>query len=357
MGQSVLRVARSLMSRRKFTAAIQRLESRSEIFEGDFEYYLLLGVAYLYLGDPGTARSYFDQARRFRNMNTELLLGQAALLLQRGEVGRAVSYYIDILENDPQNKVAKNALEFIRVNNDTIETTIRRWVDTGKIERFYPPLAFNKNKVFAVVLPLIFGALVVLFVMKVLPVLTAPGSVFGQVAEASSVEVRHYVLTDDEIRTARKAAKKMLSEGKYAEAMVEVNRLLNSNALEIIKGEAREIKRMCYPAAVMFETAGTSYSYEDVVKDPLLYEGCYVVWSGRIIEKGISDGVWHGALSVATSASSVGGVVEVKFDVVPRIDIERDASVLGRVSVERGRLALDKCNVHQSLKGQLETPN
>lgn len=355
MAQSVLRTARSLMRRRKFTVAIQRLESRAEIFEGDFEYYLLLGIANLYIGDTGAAKSFFDQARRIHNMNTELLLGQAALLLQRGEVGRAVSYYTDILDNDPRNKVAKRALEFIRVNNDSV-AAIRRWVDTRKIERFYPPLGFNTDKVWAVVIPLAAGVLAALFVMKVLPVLTAPGGPWGTMAEATSVEARHYVLTDSEIRTARKAAKKALTEGHYSEAAVEANRLLNSNALEIVKVEARDVKRACYPKPPMFETAGTSYSYMEVAADPLLYDGCYVIWSGHITKQGIEGGVWRGLLSVATGESSVGGVATVLFDAVPKIDMEREASVLGRISVVNNTLVLDKCKAHQSLKDKLEVP-
>lgn len=349
-------MARSLMSRRKFTQAIQRLESRSEIFEGDFEYFLLMGISYLYIGDTGAARSYFDRARRIRSINTELLLGQAVLFLQRGEVARAVPYYTDVLDNDPQNKVAKNALEFIRVNSDSMET-IRRWVDTRKIERFYPPLGFNTDKLWAVLLPLILGGAVALFAMKVWPFLTAPGGIWGPMAEeATAVEVRHYVLTDSEIRASRKAAKKALSEQKYPEAMVEANRLLNSNALEIIKGEAREIKRACYPASPMFETVGTVYSYEDVAKDPLLYEGCFVVWDGRIMGQSVSGGMWRGSLAVATSETSIGGIAQVRFESVPNIDMERDASVLGKISVDGGRIGLDKCKVHQSLRGKMETP-
>lgn len=356
MARSVLRVARSLMSRRKFTAAIQRLESRSDVFEGDFEYYLLLGIAHLYLGDTGAAKSFFEQARRIRNMNTELLLGQAALLLQRGEVSRAVSYYTDILDNDPQNKVAKNALEFIRVNDDSI-ATIRRLVDTRKIEKFYPPLGFNTDKVRAVFAVLAAGAVVSLFVLKILPAITAPGALFGTVREATSVEVRRYVLTDAEIRSARKAAKKALSNGNYSEAVRESNRLLNSNALESVKDEAREVKRLCYPSPPLFDTAGVSYAYEDAAKDPLLYEGCYAVWTGRITKQGISNGVWKGLLSVSAGGSNAGGVAEVVFDAVPEIDMERDVSVLGRISVAGGKLILDKCKAHQSLKDKMARPD
>lgn len=360
MAQSVLRAARSLMRRRKFAAAIQRLESRAEIFEGDFEYYLLLGIAYLYIGDTGSAKSYFDQARRIRTMNSELLLGQAALLLQRGDISRAVSYYTDILDDDPQNKTAKNALEFIRESNDSDKDSfaiIRRYVDTRKIEKFYPPLGFNTDKLRSLLLLLAAGAAAALFVMKILPRLTAPGAAWGRMAEESQVEVHHYVLTDSEIRASRKAAKKSLGAGHYPEAVVEANRLLNSNALEIIKNEASEVKRLCYPAPPMFETVGTNYSYQDAAEDPLLYDGCFVVWEGTLKEQNISNGEWQGLLSVSTGESSVGGVVRTVFDTVPKIDMERKTSVMGRIAIRGGTLVLERCKAHQSLKGQLQAPS
>lgn len=359
--KSVLTEARQLMRRRKFSAAIRRLESRAELFEGDFEFYLLLGIAHLYLGDTGSAKSFFDQARRIRMMSTPLLLGQAALMLQRGEISRAVPYYTDILEDiDPQNRVARDALEFIRVmseSGDDYGDVIRRMVDTRKIEKFYPPLGFNTDMVWAVVLPLTLGALVALFVMKVWPMLTAPGAVFGPVAEATQVAGRAYVLTDSEIRAARTSAKKELAAGHYAEAVVEANRLLNSNALEVIKEEARSVKKLCYPVPPMFETVGTSYSYVDVAKDPLLYEDCFVVWTGRLIKPKIADGVWKALFVVTTGETSTGDAVHTKFDAVPQIDMERSTSVLGVVNIEDNMIVLEKCKAHQSLKGQLATPD
>lgn len=146
MTRDVLDVAASLMKRRRFNRAIVMLENRSDIYEGNFDYYILLAVSYLYVGDTGAAASYFQRARKIKLTDTTLLLGQAALFLRRGDTKRAIEYYMEALDNDPANKVALSALEFIKEHGDY--DTICRWVDTGRIAQFYPPYGASSVKFF-----------------------------------------------------------------------------------------------------------------------------------------------------------------------------------------------------------------
>ena len=145
MAKDALSLAWQDMKRRHFATAIKRLEAKADIYEDNFEYYLTLGIACLYVGDIGASSSYFQRARKIRLTETRLLLGQAAIFLRRGDTARALQYYLEIKENDPLNKTAEEAMEFIRVHGNY--DTICRWVDTGKIEQFYPPLGRNPDKV------------------------------------------------------------------------------------------------------------------------------------------------------------------------------------------------------------------
>ena len=145
MAKDALSLAWLDMRRRRFATAIKRLEAKKEIYEENFEYYVTLGIACLYVGDIGASSSYFQLARRIKLTDTRLLLGQAAIFLRRGDTARALQYYLEIKENDPLNKTADEAMEFIRVHGNY--DTICRWVDTGKIEQFYPPLGSNPDKV------------------------------------------------------------------------------------------------------------------------------------------------------------------------------------------------------------------
>ena len=144
MAKDALSLAWLDMRRRRFATAIKRLEAKREIYEENFEYYVTLGIACLYVGDIGASSSYFQLARRIKLTDTRLLLGQAAIFLRRGDTARALQYYLEIKENDPLNKTADEAMEFIRVHGNY--DTICRWVDTGKIEQFYPPLGSNPDK-------------------------------------------------------------------------------------------------------------------------------------------------------------------------------------------------------------------
>ena len=153
MAKDVLTEARKLMRLRFFEKAIITLEARSSYYEDNFDYYLLLAIAYLYTGDTGSATVYFQKARQIRLTDTDLLLGQAALFLRRGDTARAIQYYLDILEYDPQNKIAHKAMEFIRTNGDY--ETICKWVDIGKIEEFYPSVGISPVKIMGVVIPLL----------------------------------------------------------------------------------------------------------------------------------------------------------------------------------------------------------
>ena len=143
MGRSNLDTAKHLIKRRKFDLAINILESYEDIYEGDFEYYLALGVAYLYADVPGKASQNFRSAREIKIKNTQLLLGQAVIFLRHGETDRALEYYLEVLDIDPRNSIARSAMEFIRLYGDY--TTICKWVDSGDIKKFYPPLGMNPD--------------------------------------------------------------------------------------------------------------------------------------------------------------------------------------------------------------------
>ena len=100
MAQDVLSVAWKFMRKRQFATAIKLLEGRAETYEDNFEYYLITGIACLYVGDFGAAGSYFQRARKIKITDTRLILGQAAIYLRRGDTDRALQYYLEVIEND-----------------------------------------------------------------------------------------------------------------------------------------------------------------------------------------------------------------------------------------------------------------
>ena len=217
MAKDVLTLAWQDMRRRHFATAIKRLESRADVYEENFEYYLSLGIACLYVGDIGASSSYFQMARKIRLTDTRLLLGQAAIFLRRGDTARALQYYLEIKENDPTNKIAESAMEFLRVHGDY--DTICRWVDTGRIEQFYPPLGKNPDKIALIVAPVAACLLGVALAFVFVP--RESNVVVGPRADLSKLE-----LTSEEKASAKE--KDLTTQSyKYIFSNKEMNYLYN----------------------------------------------------------------------------------------------------------------------------------
>jgi tetratricopeptide (TPR) repeat protein len=368
MARDVLQIAQGMLRRRKFSAAIRLLEGRNEIYEGNFEYYILLATACLYVGDAGTASTYYQRARDIKLTDTTLLLGQAALFLRRGDTDRAIQYYLEVLDNDPQNKLAKEALEFIRTKGDY--STICRWVDSGKIERFYPPVGINPDKVWGVILSAAAGALCVMLVLHVVQMRKPAGA--GPRADLSSFElssdesknaqekdmssgVYKYILSGKEITDSYEKAQRYFQSYRDNAAQIEINRLLNSNAVPSIKQKARLL--MSYLSVPTFDTITDSPAYESVAKDPGLYMDCFVVWSGRVSNAEMKGASYRCDLLVGyETMKKVSGIVPLKFASNPGIANDKPVKILGKITTEDGKICIEGNAVYQSVNNFLEKP-
>ena len=332
MTSSVLQFARKLMRRRKFSQVINLLEANRGRYSGSYEYYLALGTSCLYVGDYGNAWNYYEEARKIRVQGTELYLGQAVILLGQGKTERAVQYYLDIQSLNPNNTVAAEALEFIRKSNNNYDT-IRAYFDSGKIERFYPPLGMNPDLIrncilggLALGLCISLGFVIGYFRAHPRPVkpvdaktqflqdmqLTeneklspsqgfyrplsgsgsgaAAGKESGPAAPAGTESAGMpdgegaavYELSDQDIRSSYDKALDLVIKERDNAAHVELNRILRSNAAASIKAKASDLLSSLYKVQPAFGNLKDNFSYAQVVQDPGLYDGCYVEWKGRI---------------------------------------------------------------------------
>lgn len=368
MNRSVLDIAQKLLRKHKFAKAITLLEGRSDVYEDNFDYYLTLGIACLYVGDAGSAASYFQKARTIKLTDTRLLLGQAAIYLRRGDTDRAVRYYLDIQDNDPNNKTAAVAMDFIRTKGDY--GTICRWVDSGKIKKFYPPLGSN---------PAVVQGTFFFFCTAVLACILILRSVQGRKnissglrADLASVtlnidEKKHaqqtdlsgsvyrYLLTASQITASYDKALAYFQEYRDNAAQVELNRIAGSNAAFAIRQKARLF--MSYLKEPTFDTLIDNYTYKEVSSDIPLYLDCYVSWTGRISNVDTTENSFRCDLLVGyEEMQRVEGVVPLRFTVAPAppIDGEKPVRILAKVNMEDGKLILDGKAVYQSVNGSLE---
>ena len=366
MTQDVLTLAWKYMRRRKFATAIKLLEGRAEIYEDNFEYYLLLGIACLYVGDIGSSVSYLQLARKIRITDTRLMLAQAAIYLRRGDTDHALQYYMDIKSNEPANKTAINAIEFIRTRGDY--DTICRWVDTGRIEQFYPPLGVNPEKIVSITVPSVFFVLGIVLVLTFVPhknyykgerrdltsiTLSADEKNNPQEKDLSN-QAYGYILSDKEILKSYNLALDYFQSHRDNAALVEINRILNSNAAVSLKQKTQVL--MGFLEEPTFDTLTDNPDYDDVQKEPALYLDSWVSWGGRISNAVINaDGSYTCQLLVGyESGDVVKGIVPVRFTSAPNIATDQPVKILGKICFEDNKIYLQGKSVYQSVKDGLK---
>ncbi len=344
--KSAIDQARYLMRSRDFAGAIQVLNEKRGVYEESFDYNYTLGLAFLYAGDTGSAAQSFEAARKIKINDANLLLSQAAIHLRRGNTERAVQYYLDILDFDPQNLDAKRCLDLVRSHGDYEE--ICRWVDDGRIEAYYPQLGINPKKVRNIIAALLCGAVVGALAVHFWP---------RNFSKSDRADLSSLVLSVDDSSNARGIKKAYNQALEYFEerrdnmAQREVNRVLNSAASTGLKQKARAL--MNYFEAPGFDSLKDNFSYKEVAEQTSLYLDCYVDWSGRASNLDQTENFLSFDLLVGyEDLKDLEGIVRVTFDFVPdrSIDPEKPVRVLGKVDVDGKKIILKGRSIYQSVK-------
>lgn len=366
MKKTPLEKALFYLSRRKFTECLYELESSVDLYRDSFSYYLVGGVACLYLNDFGNANLYFQKARQYRQTDVALLLGQAVLYLRHGDTDRAIQYYLDVLDIDRNNKVAKKGIAFIREKGTYEE--IFRLIDSNGLKKFYPPLGFNPSVVLALFFTAFLAVSVFVGVNFFLPNLSH-SIIFrhsGNGLEAADFSLSDsqlkdgvvaadyadgqfaYILSESEVERLYKNVYKHATEPYKGDdtlhrtnlARSEANVILNSNASEVFKVKVQEIVDAIdadREHAPNFSTIIDNFSCEDVIADMIRYDGCYVVWTGMLASPVTVNGVYKCNFLVwDDNIERLFGNFDLYFQKPPATPISGDriVQILARVKVD-----------------------
>ena len=250
-------------------------------------------------------------------------------------------------------------------------TTVRKWFDTGKIKRFYPPLSsfsfpsFSFAKLFYILLPIAAATLGFLLVYAILTHKALPKSTRALPSGISLSKDEQtnptdenalssvYRLSDKELLKCYKNAQLYFFSYQDNACQKEINKILCSNAIPSIKQKSQIF--MEYLVEPTFDTITNNPKYDEAKKDPLLYLDCYAVWKGRIAnsqmqnEKYVCD-----FLLGYETMENVEDIITLYFDRNPGIKKEEPVTVLGKISIENGKICLNGKAIHQGKESLLK---
>jgi tetratricopeptide (TPR) repeat protein len=327
--------------RGKYGDVITMLEAEALRYHDSFNYYYILGSACLRAGDLGGAFTDYKRAREIKMLEPLVLLGLAVYYLHRGDTGKAVDLYLEVLDLDPRNRIAKRGLQVLRTHGGA--GGIQGWIDSGKAPRLFPPVPKPPLNSVRVLIPaaLVLLALTggVLMLLGVFPLAASPeraglpGITLEREDRETPVQIGgtyRYILTRKEALDLYETGRRLFTGNRDEAAKASLNRLLESNASDSLKNKARLL--ISYTEVPGFDNLKDRFSFAEVNQDPILYRDCHVIWRGMAtnLNAGESSAAFDFLIGYDTR-TRLEGIVRVNFDFSVPLDPERPLEVLGRV--------------------------
>ena len=333
-----------LARRRKYGESIKTLEIEANSYYGSFNYYYILGVAYLHSGVFGVALTYLKHAIEQKMRDVNALLGLAVLYLNHGDTDKAVDTYLEVQSIDSENKIAKKALKIIRKYPGPEE--ISAWIDSGRLHMLFPPFPktdISRSRLALGILAGIAGLCIMFGITVKTGIIPLAAGKSKRTTPVETMLVREdldspvqtggsyrYVLTRSQVLDLYNEAIKLFSEYRDDAAKAKLNNILESNAAEPIKNKAR-ILVSCTDVPG-FDTIKDKFTYSQVIRDPFIYRDCHVVWQGMASNLNIAQNRTSFDFLVGyDTRRTMEGIVQVDYNFAIQINPERPVQILGRV--------------------------
>jgi tetratricopeptide (TPR) repeat protein len=334
---------------------IQLLEPIIFTYRDSFQFYYLLGASCLFTGDTGGAQTYMRRARQIKPHDSRSINALAAVHVRKGEIHDAVELYLEVLDDEPRNRVAKKALNFLRKHGDP--DTLAESLDSGSLRRIYPlpPSPFIAPAIACVIVAALLVGVFLgipqsreIFDRKPSPARPDVAAVVIE-NEANLTELGgqyRYILTKKQVLESFNQAKAYFQAFRDNRARVELNRILNSNASSVIKQKARILDD--YVVSPSFENLKDVPSYAEVRADPFLYQDCAIDWKGRITNLSTTpNGITFDFLVGYDQQKVLEGIVPVSMGFAAVLDPSFPYEILGAVKSDGKNISLSALSIHQ----------
>jgi hypothetical protein len=345
MGGKELKKGSRLFRRKKFAEVIRLLEPQVFRFRQNSRFYYLLGISYLYTGDISGARTYLERVIQLEPRNTDAQNALAAVHLKMNRNDEAILGWLRVLEDEPKNHIARKGLELLR-RTASNPGQLEDFLDSKK---FYSLLPSEGSSIH----PVVIAAIIVIFLVPLgLYLFPRAGELFPSRSverepQVTSLEVSEepgvvsfsgsyrVMLTEEEVRDTFEKIKEYFNERRDNLARREINRILLSNASQEVKDKVSIIAG--YLETPDFQTFTDNFSYSEVVSNPPLYENCYVRWKGKASNLEITETeVRFDFLVGYHDTKTLEGIVPVSFPFAVSVEQGQSLEILGEVFVDGG---------------------
>jgi len=335
MPRTALDRAERLFAAGRDAELIALLEPQLPVYRESSRFYYILGSACLRSGDSGGASAYLKRAEQLDPSDMDTLLALAALAIRKGETDVAIASYLHVLDNRPGDAKAKKALELLRTEG--APGRIVAFARSGTMKSLYPGVPRAKRIALRLTAIALAGA--ALTGLAVAVIRLAGSMPFGKPArpdvEAISLSEREiaapvstsgtfaYALTESQAIASFEKAKAYFQEYRDNAALIEINRLLGSNASDAVKEKAKSLK--AFVGAPDFRTTRDAPDFADVARDAGLYDGCSVIWKG-----------------MAANLRQKAGEEELRFDFLVGYQDKKRLEGIMPAWIARGPVPLDR---------------
>jgi len=344
MAESLLQEAWNLYRRGRFSEALSTLEARVFQFREDPEFFRVMGLCCLRMGDWKGGETYLERSRQLDDaVHRDTLLGLMAVAARKRDYAEALKKGVELLDRNPDDRVAKRALAQLKTSLAAPEgapgpdkDALGSWLPSYRSAH---PKALRWLLV-ATVIVVMAAALGVgswwgLSLVQP-PSREGPGTPSLGWNETMVATGEFSInLTPEEVKQAWARAQKAFQDYQDSQARFEINRLLLSNASASVKGRARALVPFLHKPD--FSRPDDSSDYRDVKTQPRLYEGCTVRWKGVIANLVSGEhSITFDLLLGYQDGQVVEGVVPVELGFAALLKNSQVVEVLGRVALRDG---------------------
>jgi len=342
-----LKKAYALVKSKKYPQAIRFLEPKVPLFLEDELFYYLLGISCFHTGDIGGSEFYFKRCLQVNHNNIDSSLYLASIQLKKKDQANAARLWLNILDFEPGNKFAQKGLNKIKKIKSPSE--FDQFINSKELFRLVAPLkGVNPLLIRAfsiIVLISVFSTLFYFYYPKLLPEKNLREEMTSLSLDnyvGSFVEFEGdylYVFTGEEIRDLFESAVEDFHNFNDNSLQMKINKINLSNASNDLKGKISILENLIQKPT--FLTMETSFEYREIMKDPILYNNCYVLWTGKVTNVSIgSDKITLDFLVGYENETVLQGIIFTEIPFETSINQTVPIEILGQIHNNNGRIIL-----------------